>query len=209
VRHRLATRRPLRRPSRILAHAQARPGSSRRIDLEPGKPVHRLDRRRPHRQGRGAGPCRRPAAEGRGLRVRPLLHLGAEAGDLDPLVRARRDGSHLAAGDERLAPERAPLRRAAGPGQGRDDAQVRRRAGARLAAQLRHPAAGADPGRSAQRAQRSALPRPARRRRAADRMPQGHGCPRSCPTGTSSWRPPSAPASGSWSRPTATACGRW
>ena len=40
-----------------------------------------------------------------------------------------------------LAPERAPLRRAAGPEQGRDGRQVRRRAGAGLAPQLRHAAA--------------------------------------------------------------------
>ena len=42
-----------------------------------------------------------------------------------------------------LAPERAPLRRAAGPEQGRDGQEVRRRAGAGLAPQLRHAAAGA------------------------------------------------------------------
>ena len=44
---------------------------------------------------------------------------------------------------QRLAPERAPLRRAAGPEQGRDRGEVRRRAGAGLAAQLRHAAAAA------------------------------------------------------------------
>ena len=42
---------------------------------------------------------------------------------------------------QRLAAERAPLRRAAGPEQGRDGEQVRRRAGAGLAPQLRHAAA--------------------------------------------------------------------
>ena len=42
----------------------------------------------------------------------------------------------------RLASQRTPLRRADGPEQGRDRGQVRRRAGACLAAQLRHAAAG-------------------------------------------------------------------
>jgi broad specificity phosphatase PhoE len=34
-------------PSFPPRHAQARPDPPRRIDLEPGKPLHRLDRRRP------------------------------------------------------------------------------------------------------------------------------------------------------------------
>jgi 2,3-bisphosphoglycerate-dependent phosphoglycerate mutase len=56
---------------------------------------------------------------------------------------AGRDGPHLAAGGQRLAPERAPLRRAAGPEQGRHGQAVRRRAGAGLAPQLRHATARA------------------------------------------------------------------
>ena len=97
-------------------------------------------------QAREAG----PAAEGRRLRVRRGLHLGAQARHLDAVARAGRDGPHLAAGGQRLAPERAPLRRAAGPEQGRDGEEVRRRAGAGLAPQLRHAAARA--GRRATRA---------------------------------------------------------
>ena len=48
-----------------------------------------------------------------------------------------------------LAAQRAPLRRPAGPEQGRDGQEVRRRAGAGLAPQLRHSAARAGGGRSA------------------------------------------------------------
>ncbi len=76
-----------------------------------------------------------------GLHLRPGLHLGAQARDPHAVDHARRDGPDVAAGQERLAPERAPLRRAAGPGQGRDRRQVRRRAGAGMAPQLRHAAA--------------------------------------------------------------------
>jgi 2,3-bisphosphoglycerate-dependent phosphoglycerate mutase len=47
---------------------------------------------------------------------------------------------------QRLAPERTPLRRAAGPEQGRHGQAVRRRAGAGLAPQLRHAAARAGAG---------------------------------------------------------------
>ena len=78
--------------------AQARADPPRRIDLEPGEPLHRLDRRRPHRHRRRAGQRGRPPAEGGRLRLRPRLHLGAQARHLDPVARARRDGPHLAAG---------------------------------------------------------------------------------------------------------------
>ena len=57
--------------------------------------------------------------------------------------------------EKRLAPERAPLRRPAGPEQGRDGGEVRRAAGARLAPQLRHAAAAADRRRSALRRRRT------------------------------------------------------
>ena len=97
-RHRLAACR-LRTRSRS-SHAQARPGSPRRIDLEPGEPLHRLDRRR-----RSPPPASsRRAQAGRllkedGYEFDRRLHLGAEARDLDALARARRDGPDLAAGD--------------------------------------------------------------------------------------------------------------
>ena len=161
-RHRLAFRSPCRHAS--FPHAQARPDSPRRIDLEPRKPLHRLDRRRPDADRRRSRRAQAGRLLKRGrLRLRPRLHLGAEARDLDALACARRDGPHLAAGRQRLAPERAPLRRAAGPEQGRDRREVRRRAGAGLAPQLRRAAAAARAGRPAQRAQRPALRRAARR----------------------------------------------
>ena len=59
------------------------------------------------------------------------------------VARPRRDGPAVAAGRALLAPQRAPLRGAAGPEQGRDRRQVRRGPGQDLAAQLRHPAAAA------------------------------------------------------------------
>jgi 2,3-bisphosphoglycerate-dependent phosphoglycerate mutase len=68
--------------------------------------------------------------------------------------RARRDGSHVAAGGAQLAPERAPLRRAAGPRQGADRGETRRGAGEDLAPQLRHPAAAAGRRRQASSASR-------------------------------------------------------
>ena len=111
--------------------------------LEPRKPLHRLDRRRPLAEGRRRGARRRTPAQDRGLRLRPRLHLGAQARHPHALARARRARPDVAAGGEALAPERAPLRRAAGPEQGRDGGEVRRGAGARLAPQLRHPAAPA------------------------------------------------------------------
>mmetsp|Transcript_6575 Transcript_6575/g.27122 ORF Transcript_6575/g.27122 Transcript_6575/m.27122 type:complete len:372 (+) Transcript_6575:3479-4594(+) len=167
-------------PSHCLttAHVQARPDPPRRIDLEPGKPLHRLDRRRPDAHRRRAGQASRPAAEGSRLRLRHRLHLGAQARGLDAVALPGPDGPHLAAGAPRLAPERTPLRRAAGPEQGRHGQAVRRRAGADLAPQLRHPAAGPGADRPAQRTQRPPLPRPGRRRHPADRMPEGHGRPR-------------------------------
>ena len=48
-----------------------------------------------------------------------------------------------------LAPQRAPLRRAAGAEQGRDRREVRREASPGVAAQLRHPAARPGEGRPA------------------------------------------------------------
>ena len=65
-----------------------------------------------------------------------------------------------------LAPERAPLRRAAGAEQGRDRRQVRRGAGEDLAPQLRHPAAAARPPTT--RAIPAHDPRYARPRRATE-----------------------------------------
>src|SRR3954451_9984511 len=84
-------------------HAQARPDPPRRIDLEPGKPLHGMDRRGPHAAGPGAGSVGRPAAEGGGLRLRPVLHERAQARHPHAVARSRRDGPHLAAGGALLA----------------------------------------------------------------------------------------------------------
>ena len=59
-----------------------------------------------------------------------------------------------------------------------ETAAVRRRAGADLAPQLRHAAAGAGRRRPALRTQRPALRQARARPGAADRMPEGHGGPR-------------------------------
>ena len=98
-----------------------------------------------------------------GIHVRRRLHLGAQARHQDAVGRARRAGSALDSGDQELAPQRAPLRRAAGPEQGRDGGETRRRAGQDLAAQLRHSASAVDARRSALRGGRSALRRADRR----------------------------------------------
>ena len=74
------------------------------------------------------------AAEGRRLRLRRRLHVGAQARDPDAVDRARRDGPDVDSGPAIVAAERAPLRCAAGPQQGRDRGEVRRRAGARSGA---------------------------------------------------------------------------
>src|SRR5258706_579864 len=90
---------------------------------------------------RDPGAARRPAPEKRGLSLRSRLHLGAQARHPHAVARARRARSDVAAGREELAAERAPLRRPPGAEQGRDGGEVRREAGARLAAQLRYAAA--------------------------------------------------------------------
>jgi 2,3-bisphosphoglycerate-dependent phosphoglycerate mutase len=73
-----------------------------------------------------------------------------------------------------VAAERAPLRRPAGPEQGRNGEEVRRRAGAGLAPQLRHPPPPLEP--STRAASAPTALRPAQPRRgAADRVPEGHG----------------------------------
>ena len=97
-----------------------RPGTSRTASPAGPTSTSRRDRRR---QARAGG--RLLKAEGYDFdlaytsvlkrAIRTLWH------------RARRDGPHVAAGAEGLAPERAPLRRAAGPEQGGDGGEVRRR----------------------------------------------------------------------------------
>ena len=74
-----------------------------------------------------------------------------------------------------LAAQRTPLRRAAGPGQGRDQGALRRRAVHGLAAQLRHAATADREGQRVQPGRRPALRR--HRRRPADRVPGRRGGP--------------------------------
>ena len=171
---RAAGRAPAGRGLRDRHARPARAGPPWPEHLEPREPVHRLARRRPDRPGPRRSPRRRRAAAHPGLRVPPVLHFGAEARDPHALDRPRRDGPHVGARRARLAPERASLRRAAGPRQGRDDRKVRRRPGQGLAAQLRHPAAAARGRRSAPAALRRALRRHRRRAAAGDRVAQGH-----------------------------------
>src|SRR5581483_2914835 len=153
------------------AHAPARAPAPRRIGLEPREPLHRLDRRRSVAGGAAGGARRRAAAPIGRPSLRSRLHLGAQARDPHAVDRARGARPHVDPGREELAAERAPLRRAAGAEQGGDGGEIRRGAGARLAAQLRHAAAGARGRRSAERGARSAL---RRRARPGERMPQGH-----------------------------------
>ena len=126
-------------------HVTARIASPRREHVEQGEPVHRMDRRRSERQGPRGGARGRPADGRREIRVRRRVHVGAEARDPHAVDRARRDGHDVDSGLQVVAAERAPLRRAAGAEQGRDRREARRGAGEDLAAQLRHPAAAADP----------------------------------------------------------------
>ena len=105
---------------------QGRPASARRKHLEPGEPVHRLDRRRSERQGPRRGARGRAAAARGRVRVRRRLHVGPEARHPHVLDRARRARSALDSGEQALAPERAPLRRAAGPEQSGNRRQARR-----------------------------------------------------------------------------------
>ena len=83
------------------------------------------------------------AAARQGLRLRLLLHQRPDPRDPHAPPRASRDGPAVAAGDQGLAPERAPLWRADRPQQAGDDRQGRGRAGQDLAPLLRHPAAAA------------------------------------------------------------------
>ena len=71
-----------------------------------------------------------------GLHLRRGLHLAAEARHPHPVDRPGRHGPDVDPRPSELAPQRAALRRPAGPEQGGDGGEVRRRAGADLAPQL-------------------------------------------------------------------------
>ena len=79
------------------------------------------------------------------------------------------DGPPLAAGDQGLPPQRAPLWRPHRPQQERDRGQARRRAGEGLAPLLRHPAARSGARLRIRSRARSAL---SRHRHPEDRKPQ-------------------------------------
>ncbi len=140
--------------------------------MEPRESFHRLGRRRPLAQGNRRSARRRPVAARGRLRLRPGVHLGAQARDPHAVDRAGRARPDVASAGEALAPERAPLRRARGAEQGRDGGEARRAAGARLAPQLRHPAACALARRRAVRREGPALHRSGG---AAQRVAERHG----------------------------------
>lgn len=100
-----------------------------------------------------------------GFSFRPRLYLLSETGREDPRRRARQDGPGLDSGDEDLAAQREALRHASGIEQARDGRKIRRRAGVRLAPQLRRGPRAASGGRSPQSALRSPLRRDSRRPR--------------------------------------------
>ena len=115
----------------------------RAVGMEPGEPLHRLDRRRPERDrpGPGAGPancCARKASPS------TRIHLGAPAGDQDALAGAGGAGPDVDPDRAFLAAERAPLRRPAGAlDKAETAAKFWRRPGQDLAARLRHVASAA------------------------------------------------------------------
>ena len=156
-------------------HVPTRAATPRRIDLESREPLHRLGRRGHDAHRRRSGSAGRTLAQGSGFGNRPCVHVDAQASHLDQLALPGPDGPRLAAGRQPLAHERAPLRRAAGPEQGRRGAAVRRRSGPDLAPQLRRRAAAAGARRCALRARRSALRRPRTRPGTAGRMPEADG----------------------------------
>ena len=151
---------------RSTPDADARPAAARPVAVEPREPLHRLVGRRPvsdagrrRKRARPGGCCSDKGFDfdccftsvlTRAIRT---LHLVAS-----------RDGPAVAAGDQGLAPQRAPLWRADRAQQAGDDRQGRRRAGQDLAPLLRHPAAAAAAGQPLRRQPRPPL---RRHRRAA------------------------------------------
>ena len=112
-------------------------------------------------------------------RTRPAggPHLGADPGGPDGRPGPRRRRTALAAGPSALAAQRAPLRGAPGTRQEGDHRPARRGTGEGVATQLRHPAAAGRAGRHPRPGGRPPLPRRARRRPAADRVPGRRGRP--------------------------------
>src|SRR6476469_5627131 len=78
-------------------HEKNRPSSPRREHVEPGKPLHGMDRRRPHAQGHRGGACRGAVAQVGRIRLRRDVHLRAAACDPHAQPGARGNGPPLAA----------------------------------------------------------------------------------------------------------------
>ena len=76
----------------------ARTSAARRKHLEPGEPLHRVDRCRSVRQGPSGSRRSRPAAEGGRLRLRLRVHLRAQARDSHAVDHARYAGSDVDSG---------------------------------------------------------------------------------------------------------------
>src|SRR3972149_4442909 len=90
------------------------PASTWRVDLEPGEPVHRLDRRRAHTAGRRGGEDWGAFDARGGASAGHPPHLGPGASDQDGRDHIGGDGSFTSPGATILASQRASLRRTAG-----------------------------------------------------------------------------------------------
>ena len=173
--------------------------------MEPGKPVHGMDGRRFERKRRRRGRKGRPAVARGGLSVRACLYLLPETGREDARRRTRQAGSGLGAGFEELAAQREALRLFAGTQQKGNGREIRRRAGAHLAPQLRRGSGAARRRGPAQPALRSPLPRRTRSGVAPHRVAARHRRPHHALLDAKSClrSPATTPC---WSWPTATAC---
>ena len=89
-------------PRTLPRHVDADPVAPRPERLEPGEPLHRVGRRRPHRAGRGRGGARRRDARSSRCAARRRAHVAAEAGD--PYRRARRSGRATGPGSRCAGP---------------------------------------------------------------------------------------------------------
>ena len=114
--------------ARLSSHEDAGAAPSRRERMELQGPVHRVGGRGALRH-RGAGGRERGHAAGPfGTETSRGAYLGADPRDPDRQHRSGGSRPALAPDPQVLAAERAALRRAAGQGQGQDQAGVRRRA---------------------------------------------------------------------------------
>ena len=199
-------------PVNRLSGRDGDPGAAaaRRERVEREEPLHRLGRRRPDRQGRGRGRARRRAAARGRAAARRGAHLAAAPGDPHRRARAGRRRPALDPGAPVLAAERAPLRRAAGQGQGGDAAR---------STATSSSCSGAAPTTCRRRrstddgeCRQAGDPRYADllpRRLPAHRVPGRRACDRMLPYWYDAIVPDLRPAGRCWSPRTATRCGRW